>query len=126
MFNRPPEKRRPEEVQAAIDRARAYADAHNVPLTAERLAAELQMDIVLLRRIARGQYTASRPRGRAVIALLQAACSEATASVTEHAMSRGTSPNMHMLYLKNYAGYGDEPAAADLPAVTFTGEDQLL
>ena len=68
----------------------------------------------------------------AKIAAIQKAGGEATASVMEHAMRRGTSPNMHILYLKNHAGYDvekgktgrDETGPAGEPVV-FVGEEEI-
>ena len=50
----------------------------------------------------------------------------------EHAMRRGTSPNMHILYLKNHAGYDvdksktgrEEPSLPEGPVV-FVGEEEI-
>lgn len=108
------------QVREAIDRAKAYAAANKVPLTVERLAAELSVSVTELRRYL--QEDAPVPaRGRAAAEALRGAAGEATASVIEYAMSRGTSPNMHMMYLKQYAGYGDEGAPAGEPVI-FEGE----
>lgn len=56
MYDSPLERRRPEEIAAAIERAAAYAREQDVPLTAERLAAELEMRLDTLHAIARGEY----------------------------------------------------------------------
>ena len=64
--------------------------------------------------------------------MIQRASGEATASVVEHAMRRGSGTNMHMAYLKNNAGY-DKPKAekngketdGGLPPVVFIGEENI-
>ena len=131
MHNKPLSRRRLGEIEAAIARARAYAADRGVPLTAERLAAELDMDLEQFHRVVRGE------EGGAVspkTAAIRRACGEATASVMEHAMQRGSSPNMHMLYLKNNAGYDLDKAGrtpkptalpTDSPPVLFVGEERI-
>ncbi len=130
MQNNPLARRKLGEIEAAIDRAKAYAADRGVPLTAERLAAELDMDLELLHRVARGEEGALGPKTAAI----RRACGEATASVMEHAMQRGSSPNMHMLYLKNNAGYdlnkagkASKPTAlpTDSTPVVFVGEEYI-
>lgn len=119
------EKRRLEEVTAAIERASEYAAAHKVPLTVERLAAELGLSVTALRRYLREEYEPPA-RARAVVEAVRRAADEATASVMEYALTRGTSPNMHMMYLKQYAGYGEREATAEAGAtVVFRGEDEI-
>jgi hypothetical protein len=65
------------------------------------------------------------------VAAIRRAGGEATASVMEHAMQRGSSPNMHMLYLKNNAGYDlDKTGKASkeeeaMPPVIFVGEEAI-
>ena len=120
------EKQSATEVRDAIERARAYAAEKGVPLTAERIAAELGVPVTVLRRYLREDYTPPK-RSEAVIQALRDAAGEATASVLEYAMTRGSSPNMHMLYLKQYAGYSDkspEEGGAGAPVV-FSGEGEL-
>lgn len=130
MQDTPIERRRMTDLQAAIGRAKAYAEAQGIPLTVERLAAEMDMDPGLFRRILQGRI-APKSRGTAQkINLLRRAAGEATASVMEHALKRGTSPNMHILYLKNHAGYdGDKDKTdADGPSegpVVFLGEEEI-
>ena len=51
-------------------------------------------------------------------------CIRDSASVVEYAMKRGSSANMHMLYLKQYAGYRDGEAPAGEP-VLFVGEEEV-
>lgn len=133
MHNKPLEKRRLADIEAAIGRAKDYAAAQEVPLTVERLAAEMDMDLSLFHRILQGQIT---PTGRSLaakIAAIQRAGGEATASVMEHALRRGTSPNMHIMYLKNNAGYDGEktvrsakedPDAYPAPVI-FLGEEDI-
>ena len=133
MHNTELQKRKIHDIEQAIERAKAYAAEQGVPLTAERLAAELDMDLSLFHRIVRGGGVSSGRLMRAKVAAIQRACGEATASVMEHAMQRGTSPNMHMVYLKNNAGYdlekstkagkGSEEASA--PPVIFVGEEAI-
>ena len=126
------ERRRLADIEAAIHRAKAYAEAQGVPLTAERLAAEMDMDLALFHRILQGQI-AGKSRGMAAkVAAIRRAGGEATASVMEHAMRRGTSHNMHILYLKNHAGYDVEKGksvAQELgPSegpVVFMGEEEI-
>ena len=132
MHNKPLERRTRQEIEAAIGRAKDYAQEQDVPLTAERLAAELDMDLPLFQAIAAGELACSGKKTREKVAIIQRACGEATASVVEHAMRRGSGTNMHMLYLKNNAGY-DKPKTekttknADdaLPPVIFIGEESL-
>lgn len=129
MHNKPLGKRSLPQVKAAIEQAKAYAAEHNVPLTAERLAAELDMDLSVFRRIVEGEYREenSETDNRLKISAIQSAFCEATASVMEHAMQRGSSPNMHMMYLKANAGYGEKDGEApEMTApVIFWGEEQL-
>lgn len=132
MHNTPLARRRLCDIQAAIQRAKAYAEAQGVPLTAERLAAEMDMDLGLFHRILQGQEPGKSRGMAAKIAAIQRAGGEATASVMEHAMRRGTSPNMHILYLKNHAGYDvdkgktgrDDPGPPEGPVV-FMGEEEI-
>ena len=127
------ERRRLADIQAAIERAKAYASAQEVPLTVERLAAEMEMDLTLLHRILRGEVAANTTTMKAKVAAIRKAGGEATASVMEHALRRGSSANMHMLYLKNHAGYDSEKggkAARDeggepIPPVIFLGEEDI-
>jgi hypothetical protein len=118
------EKRRLEEVQAAIDRAESYAAANKVPLTVERLAAELEMPVTVLRGYLQATYEPPA-RGRAVVEAVRKAAGQATASVMEYALTRGSSPNMHMMYLKQYAGYGEEAGAQRADPVVFEGEGEV-
>lgn len=129
MHNQLLSKRSLGTVKAAIAEAREYAIEHKVPLTAERLAAALDMDLPMFRQIVEGRYTeacGNTSSFTAKVSVIQSAFAEATASVMEHAMGRGSSPNMHMLYLKENAGYGDK--VMELPAVTpviFYGEEEI-
>lgn len=125
MHNKPLERRTAEEIQAAIDRAKTYAAEQDVPLTVERLAAELDMDLGLFRQIMEGTYPVASKTVVPKVALIQQACGEATASVVEHAMRRGSSTNMHMLYLKNNAGY-DRGVAADRKSETAAEDKSSL
>lgn len=132
MRDKPLEKRPLEDIRQAIDRAKAYAEAQGVPLTAERLAAELNMELSMFHRIARGAYPTGGRQTAAKVAAIRRACGEATASVMEHAMKRGSSPNMHMVYLKNNAGYeldkngkADKEEGERVPPVIFVGEEAI-
>ena len=109
MHNKPLGKRSLAGVRAAIEAAKQYAADNKVPLTAERLAAALDMDLAVFHSIVEGRYReVSAADNTAKISAIQTAFCEATASVMEHAMQRGSSPNMHMLYLKANAGYGEK------------------
>ena len=132
MHNTPLERRRLSDIQAAIERAKAYAEAQGVPLTAERLAAEMDMDLEMFQEILQIQERGKSPGMKATIAAIQKAGGEAIASVMEHAMRRGTSPNMHILYLKNHAGYdmekgktGREESGPSEGPVVFVGEEEI-
>ena len=130
MQDTPIERRRMVDLQAAVERAKAYAEAQGIPLTVERLAAEMDMDLGLFQRILQGQIAPKSVGTAQKINLLRRAAGEATASVMEHALKRGTSPNMHILYLKNHAGYDGEKdkTGADGPSegpVVFMGEEEI-
>ena len=121
-------KRRQSDIEAAIQRAKEYAQAQDVPLTAERLAAELDMDLAEVHRVAHEEVACTSASARRKVALIRRACGEATASVVEHAMRRGSSANMHMLYLKNNAGYDKlmQEKDGDFPSpVVFIGEENI-
>lgn len=127
-------RRRLGEIKAAIARAKTYAEEHHVPLTVERLAAELDMEVEIFRRAAKGELCDGGRSMKMKAAVLRRACGEATASVMEHAMQRGSSPNMHMLYLKNNAGYslekngkGIRETEESIPfaPVVFMGEENI-
>lgn len=130
MHNKPLSRRSTAKIKEAIAQATAYAEEKKVPLTAERLAAALSMDIALFRSIVEGRYTEDGVTVAELAvktSLIQQAFAQATASVMEHAMGRGSSANMHMLYLKENAGYGERGDSA-LPAVTpviFVGEEDI-
>ena len=132
MQDTPLERRRLTDIQAAIERAKAYAAAQEVPLTVERLAAEMEMDLTLLHRILRGEVAANCRGMKAKVAAIRKAGGEATASVMEHALRRGSSANMHMLYLKNHVGYDggksgttakNEDGGKTPPVIFLGGED---
>ena len=133
MQDTPLQRRRLVDIEAAIERAKAYAAAQEVPLTVERLAAEMEMDLELLHCILRGEVVTKSPGMKAKVAAIRKAGGEATASVMEHALRRGSGANMHMLYLKNHAGYDSEKggkAARDegggrVPPVIFLGEEDI-
>lgn len=123
MRERTLERQSVAQVEAAIARAKAYADEHKVPLTAERLAAELGVSVTTLRGYLREDYQPPA-RARRVVEAVRRAADEATARVIEYAMNRGTSPNMHMMYLKQYAGYGERETLGGEPVV-FRGEEEI-
>ena len=132
MHNTPLERRRLGDIEAAIGRAKDYAEGQGVPLTVERLAAEMDMDLAMFHRILLEQEPGKKRSLAAKIAAIQKAGGEATASVMEHAMRRGTSPNMHILYLKNHAGYdvekgktGREEVGPSEGPVVFVGEEEI-
>ena len=133
MHNKPLESRRLADIKAAIERAKEYAAAQGVPLTVERLAAEMDMDLMLFHQVLQGQVSGGGKGMAAKVAAIQRAGGEATASVMEHAMRRGTSPNMHMLYLKNNAGYDVDKTGKAAKAeegspyapVIFLGEEDI-
>lgn len=132
MHNTSLKRRRLCDIEAAITRAKAYAEAQGVPLTVERLAAEMDMDLTLFERILSGEIPSASAGMAAKIAAIQRAGGEATASVMEHALRRGTSPNMHILYLKNHAGYdvdkgktGRETTGPSEGPVVFVGEEEI-
>lgn len=116
------EQRTAEEVAAALSRAEEYAASHKVPLTVERLAAELSLSVAALRRYLSDDYV-PRGRSREVVEAVRRAARQATASVMEYALTRGSSANMHMMYLKQYAGYGEEQTAVE--PVVFDGEQEI-
>lgn len=124
--------RRTENIVRAIEAAQRYAEEQGVPLTAERLAAQLDMDIELFRDIVEGRYPVSGKKTQEKADIIRHAAREATASVVEHAMRRGSSTNMHLLYLKNNAGYerereqDGEKGAAQMTPVIFVGEEDIL
>ena len=132
MHNTSLKRRRLCDIEAAIARAKAYAEAQGVPLTVERLAAEMDMDLGLFHRILQGEITASSAGMTAKVNAIRRAGGEATASVMEHALRRGTSPNMHILYLKNHAGYdvdkgktGRDASGPSEGPVVFVGEEEI-
>ncbi len=129
MHNQPLSKRSLAKVKADIATAYTYAEQHNVPLTAERLAAALDMDLVRFRQIVEGRYTEKGVDDQALrgkISVIQSAFAQANASVMEHAMQRGSGTNMHMLYLKENAGYGEAPTEmAAVTPVIFWGEEEI-
>lgn len=129
MHNQLLSKRSLTKVKAAIAKACEYAQQHKVPLTAERLAAALDMDLTMFRAVVEGSYTEQGVDGAAIaakVSVIQSAFAEATASVMEHAMQRGSSANMHMLYLKENAGYGEKMTELpSMPPVIFLGEEDI-
>lgn len=132
MHDTPIERRRLTDIRTAIDRAKAYTEAQGIPLTVERLAAEMDMDLHLFHRILQGEMTIKSRSTAQKVAVIRRAAGEATASVMEHALKRGTSPNMHILYLKNHAGYdgekdktGGESSGPSEGPVVFMGEEEI-
>ena len=132
MQDTPLERRRLKDIEEAIGRAKAYAVEQEVLLTVERLAAEMEMDLTLLHRILQGKVAANTRTMKQKVAAIRKAGGEATASVIEHALRRGSSANMHMLYLKNHAGYDSEKGSKTAkdeggtnPPVIFLGEEDI-
>ena len=129
----PLERRRLVDIQSAIERAKVYAAEQEVPLTVERLAAEMEMDLDMLHDILQGRVLAKCAGMKAKVAAICKAGGEATASVMEHALRRGSGANMHMLYLKNHAGYDSEKGGKTAhneggeltPPVIFLGEEDI-
>ncbi|MGI6263871.1 MAG: hypothetical protein ACOYJY_00180 [Acutalibacteraceae bacterium] len=117
---------RPARIRAAIRRAEAYAEERKVPLTAERLAAELGLDGEGYRRLIDPAFTPPDGECAAALEAIRAANTRALASVLEHALTKGSGVHMHLMYLKQYAGYTDAaaPAPTDGP-VRFFGESEL-
>ena len=101
------------------------SSARRVPLTAERLAAELQLDGETFRRYVDPSYRPEDPAFEPALQAIRIANTQAVASVLEHALTKGSGVNMHMLYLKQYAGYTDRAAADPVTEVRFCGENDL-
>lgn len=114
----------PGKVQAAIRRAEKFAEENQVPLTAERLAAELNMPVPIFRRLVDEQAPGDTS-GKRVQAYLQAADRKATAQVMEYALRKGGSASICSLYLKRHAGCleTEEKEGEGLPI--FMGEQDL-
>lgn len=115
-------ERRPEEVIEAIEKAKRHAEEQRVPLTVERLASELKIPLEEFRHCLRGG--GERGRRKTLLHILRQAAEEANASVLESALSRGSSVNMHLQYLRQYAGYGDQKEE-QAPTIVFRGEEDL-
>ena len=129
MNDTPLQRRRLCDIEEAIQRAKDYAAAQEIPLTVERLAAEMDMSLQMLHGILEGEICGKSRGMTAKIAAIRSAAGEATASVMEHAMRRGSGANMHMLYLKHHAGYdekGKGKQADTFPPVVFMGEEDIL
>lgn len=116
---------RPGKVQAAIRRAEQFAQENQVPLTAERLAAELNISVLEFRRLADGAAPEDAD-GRRVQAYLQAADRKATAQVMEYALRKGGSASICSLYLKRHAGcLEDEDGRGEEGLPVFMGEQEI-
>lgn len=113
----------PAGVRAAVRRAREYAEERGLPLTVERLAAELHMRPEELRTAAEGE-TAGGVKDEQALRLIRRAYGEAIASVVEHALAKGGGAAMHQAYLKSYGALGGENGAGKAP-VCFTGGDRM-
>lgn len=111
-------------VRAAIRRATQYAQENQVPLTAERLAAELQMDGDTYRRYVDPAYQPEDNAWNSALQAIRIANTQAVASVLEHALTKGSGVNMHLMYLKQYAGY-EETADGGKGTIVFLGEDHI-
>lgn len=127
MADKPLERKTLEEMKEEIEQAKQIAESRDVPLTIERIAAQLGMDLETVHRILEGSYPLNSKLSRKKAELLCRAGEEATASVVEHAMRRGSSANMHMLYLRNNAGYDRERKEKidGFPPVVFVGEEDI-
>ncbi len=116
----------PAKVRAAIRRAEEYAEEHKVPLTAERLASELSMDGEAFRRIIDNGFTPEKEGWQSAVNAIRSANTRAVASVLEHALTKGSGVNMHLMYLKQYAGYdSDLSGMGAVPTVQFCGEGEI-
>lgn len=111
-------------VRAAIRRAAQYAQENQVPLTAERLAAELQMDGDTYRQYINPAYQPEDSAWTPALQAIRIANTQAVASVLEHALTKGSGVNMHLMYLKQYAGYEERATGAN-GNIVFLGEDQI-
>lgn len=116
--------RKRKEVEEAIERAKQWAQEKKVPLTAERLAASLDMDIEEFRAIVSGEATGENRGERQIADRICAAWREALASVVEYAMQRGNSASMPMMYLKNSTQAAKKTEEKAGP-VYFVGEEAL-
>lgn len=118
-----PKLDRADEVERAVEAARAYAQEHGAPLTMERLACSLGIDKETLRALTEEREgplpvkTTARTR-----LLLRRALDEACASVLEHGMRKGGSPVMAMFLCKNDHGFSERETA--LPVI-ITGEEAI-
>lgn len=110
-----------EAAQAALERAAAYATEHKIPLTLERLAVELDMEIARIRTMSDAGYVAGWGE-RALCAVLRRARREVQASVTEFALSRGSGAQAHLQYLSHIS---ETACGNDNTAVIFLNEDKV-
>lgn len=115
-------------IEERISRAADKAKEQKAPLTVERMAAELGIDVHTFRAYLSPDYVPPTKHAARVRQALRDASAEATASVLEHALGRGSGQNMHLLYLKQYGGFGpseDGEEADPGDPVVFLGEDEL-
>lgn len=125
-------------IEERIARAADKAKEQKAPLTVERMAAELGIDGHTFRAYLSPDYVPPTRHAARVRQALQNASAEATASVLEHALGKGSGQNMHLLYLKQYGGFGPPPDGGDSETcgeggegggdsgpVVFLGEDEL-
>lgn len=112
-------------VRKAIRKSAGYAEEKGVPLTAERLASELKMHVETFHKLADPAFVPEDDRWLPGLTLIRAADAQATASVLEHALTRGTGVNVHMMYLKRYAGYEDKTVSESGSPVCFVGENEI-
>ena len=110
-----------EMAQAALERAVAYATEHKIPLTLERLAVELDMEIARIRTMSDPAYSAGWGE-RGVCAVLRRARREVQASVTEFALSRGSGAQAHLQYLTHMT---EESGGNEGATVVFLNEDKV-
>ncbi len=116
-------------IEERIARAAEKAKEQKAPLTVERMAAELGIDVHTFRAYLAPDYLPPTKHAALVMQALRDASAQATASVLEHALGRGSGQNMHLLYLKQYAGFGIPEGAGEdgtqTDPVIFFGEDEL-
>ena len=106
---------------AAVERAVNYAAEHKIPLTLERLAVELDMDMEKIRTMSADDYAVGWGE-RALCAVLRRARREVCASVTEFALSRGSGAQAHLHYLSRI---DDARSGCENDAVIFLNEDKV-
>lgn len=109
-------------VKLAVQRAAERAQEQQVPLTAERLAAELNLSVAAFRRLVDEPAEGIGPEIRAC---LQQADREATAQVMEYALRKGGSASLCALYLKRHAGFPESDGREEDSRPVFWGEQDI-